>query len=439
MGMALHRFKIGEQTGVVDRGRDLTDAAADSRHGHAAGGIDLRLLVALFRGAHADRRIEGEDLAGQDDGAVHGLAGQNQVIGAGRVVGVVGVHVDQRVAEEHLFQLACRDLGLDSLQLDAVFLALPGLIEPGLHVVAVEAKAGDIVDDFAVALVHGGVGGLAAVGLVQGLHIHLLRVLPDIGHPRRQGAFALRRCIAAGGFFQGLGQKLLDLGGVDGAAGHAGADDEDAAFAFPAAAVGSFLHGGLGERGAVVCGGLHGEVVDGVFTVDQVVRQIHGIVVRTELALAGVQILAQRNEVEVRADVRRVQGQNDGLLRLRRGGLNRHFPVGGGFFLRLVGGFFLRLLGGRLRLRGGLLRCRSGVGVPALGLKRQNQIAAAQENGSLLRQLLKLGAGHALGNVDAGGLGFCRRTGGAILFQDQQDTGGDHQHAGNRGQDRPKL
>ena len=80
--------QIAEQAGGIDGRGHLADAAALGLFTLAAGGIDGRGLIALFLGTLTDDAVERELLAGIQDRAVDGLAGQLEI---GGTVGVCRV------------------------------------------------------------------------------------------------------------------------------------------------------------------------------------------------------------------------------------------------------------------------------------------------------------------------------------------------------------
>ena len=88
MVAALHDAHIRQQRRVVQRGGDLTDAAAHAG-GELAVGDHRRHFEAARGVARADRRVEGERLAGQQDDAVQRAGGGFHVAGAVAAAGSI--------------------------------------------------------------------------------------------------------------------------------------------------------------------------------------------------------------------------------------------------------------------------------------------------------------------------------------------------------------
>ncbi len=215
MGRALNDLEIRQQAGIVDRRGHLAHAAADLGLGGAAGDVGRGGLVALALGALAHGAVEGEGVAGQQNGAVDGLAGQNQIGGAVFDVGVGRIHVGQHVAEELGLEEFLGDLGRNLLQADGELLALLGLGELLGNGLFVEAIAQNLVGDLKGHLVIGGVLRLGAVVGVELFHVHRVRGLGGIGLPGSK----VRRGI-------GVHQRVEDGLGVERALGGAHGDHD---------------------------------------------------------------------------------------------------------------------------------------------------------------------------------------------------------------------
>ena len=105
----LHDLQISQHGCVVDGGSNLADAAAHTVFGGFAH-IDGSALVTLFLSTLTHDPVEGESLAGTDDGAVDGIGSQSQVVGTVGIVNMVGVHLSQNILEQVFFQLRLGDL-----------------------------------------------------------------------------------------------------------------------------------------------------------------------------------------------------------------------------------------------------------------------------------------------------------------------------------------
>lgn len=103
MRLAVGDLHVGKQTGGVDGRGNLADAAALGFLALAAGGIDGRGLIALLLRAFADDAVERELLAGIQDRAVDGLAGQLEIGGTVGVCRVRRIALAEDVGEEFLF------------------------------------------------------------------------------------------------------------------------------------------------------------------------------------------------------------------------------------------------------------------------------------------------------------------------------------------------
>ena len=115
---ALCDLEIGVEAGGIDRGRDLTDASAGLGLALAAGLVDDSGLIALLRRALTDDLVERELVAGVQDCAVDGLAGQLQILRAACLRGMRAVAGTEYIGEVFLLQLGQRDLRLDCLGLN---------------------------------------------------------------------------------------------------------------------------------------------------------------------------------------------------------------------------------------------------------------------------------------------------------------------------------
>ena len=100
----LDDFQIGLDGAVENNRCDLTDTAAGLVFGTAAD-INRSRAVALFGGALTDDLVEGEDLAGTDNGAVDSSCRQLKIVGADVAVGGVRAVIrGQNVTEQFLLQ-----------------------------------------------------------------------------------------------------------------------------------------------------------------------------------------------------------------------------------------------------------------------------------------------------------------------------------------------
>ena len=111
-------LEVGVEAGSVDGRGDLADAAALLGLALAAGLVDDGLLVALLGRALADDLVERKFVAGVQDGAIDGLAGELQVLGAAGLRGMRAVAGAEHVGEVFLLQIRQRDLRLHFLGLD---------------------------------------------------------------------------------------------------------------------------------------------------------------------------------------------------------------------------------------------------------------------------------------------------------------------------------
>ena len=118
MRRALCDLEIGVEAGGIDRGRDLTDASAGLCLALAAGLVDDSGLIALLRRALTNDFVERELVAGVQDCAVDGLAGQLQILRAACLRGMRAVAGTEYIGEVFLLQFGQRDLRLDFLGLN---------------------------------------------------------------------------------------------------------------------------------------------------------------------------------------------------------------------------------------------------------------------------------------------------------------------------------
>ena len=102
--ITLNNLKIGLQRTPVQGGSDLADAAAELVFGTAAD-IDTGFSIALFRSAFANGFVEGEDLAGLNNGAVDRFAGELQIVGTGGIPDMWAVIGCQNIGEKLTFEL----------------------------------------------------------------------------------------------------------------------------------------------------------------------------------------------------------------------------------------------------------------------------------------------------------------------------------------------
>ena len=174
MGRPLHLLEIHVEGGVVDGGRHLAHAAAQVVHAGAAVGVDGGGAVALFGGALAHHVVEGEDLAGVDDGAIDCLAGQAEILGA---VGNLGVDAGAafELGAEHLVVEGLgvqRRLGLQQGNGEGVALVGAGNLSFGG--LQIEAVAADALEDGVGLFVIAGVLDLAHQCLMEAVDVGLL-------------------------------------------------------------------------------------------------------------------------------------------------------------------------------------------------------------------------------------------------------------------------
>ena len=168
----LDNIQIGQQGRMVNGGSHLTDAAAYLRRGRAIDESDGR-LIALGRRPFTDNVVEGEYVAGVQNGAVDGLAGQIQIGGTARIVGVRRVGRAQHIMEQGLFQLGTGDLRLHRRQGDGQIRPLLGHVLLLLGRSQVEAVALHLIDNFLFVLVVVGVGHVGAHLFIEGIQVHL--------------------------------------------------------------------------------------------------------------------------------------------------------------------------------------------------------------------------------------------------------------------------
>ena len=318
MGRALHGFQIRLEHGVVDGGGDLADAAAHLGLGLAAGDVGNGLQIALFLGALAYDLVEGEDVAGHQDGAVDLLAGQLQVVGAVVDGGVLRVGLGQGVLEQAVLQLLCRELGMGDEDGGPELGAFAGGLQRGGQGFAVEGVA-----VFPFLHLAGGLDELRlhrvlAVALVELVHVHGLGDVKLIGEGGLQD---LLRLFGDQRQRPGVRDGFAEVLGGEAAARHAGADQHNVLRQIAlgvgvgilrlAQLVGGGLVGGAGFLREGLHRGLQGLVVP-----DQIVPRVHQIAVAagTLLAFAGVQIGLQLVELQAHAGVGLLQSQDEGLL-----------------------------------------------------------------------------------------------------------------------------
>ena len=174
MRRALDHVQIGVQHGLIDRGRDLADAAAGLRLALAARLIDGGGAVALFGRALADDLVERENFARIQDRAVDGGAGKLQILCAVGVDNVRAVIFGERGGEILLFQAFQRDLRDKVLHLDGE--GLPRVRHGDLLgiILQIEAEALDLRHELVLFLVVVRVRHLGAVFVVVRLEIDRL-------------------------------------------------------------------------------------------------------------------------------------------------------------------------------------------------------------------------------------------------------------------------
>ena len=316
MGLALGGLQVRLEHGVVDGGGDLADAAADLGLGLAAGDVGDGLLIALFLGALANGLVEGELLAGHENGAVDLLAGQLQIVRAVGDGGMSGVGLGNDVLEQGLAQLLGGELGMGGEDADPELLPGGKSLQCGGQGFPVKGVAVLALRHVAGGLLQLGLHRVLAVALVELVHVH------GLGDPE---------LVAHGGVQRGLGilgdqsklpgipDALVEILGGKAAADHAAADQQDllglhALGVGVAVLNGAQLVGGGREFGAVFRGKGVQPVPQGLFVPDQVVPGIQQIAVAPLLAHAGVQVGLQPLQVQTRAAVRLGQGQHQGLL-----------------------------------------------------------------------------------------------------------------------------
>ena len=100
---ALHDLKICVHGAVVQGGSNLTHAAAQFVLG-LTGYVDDGLLIALGCGTLANDVVEGEHVAGLQNGAVNGFTGQFQILRTLVGTGVAGAGGCQRITEQKFLQ-----------------------------------------------------------------------------------------------------------------------------------------------------------------------------------------------------------------------------------------------------------------------------------------------------------------------------------------------
>ena len=400
----LDGFQVRVKHRIVDRRCHLADAAAKLRLGLAAGKGD-GFHIALLRGPFADDLVEGEGLARQQDRTVDGLAGQLQVVGTGSHGGVGRMGLGQHVPEQGILQEPGRDVRLQLVQTDPNLFALAGLFQlPAKHIL-VEAVAGLVGDDLVGVFVKGGILRVAAVLLVQGFHVRLLRGGPLIGQLRQEGRFAL----PPNGTQIGLIQGLEDGIPVDGPAGHAGVDHQvldvlrlqSAGIVEDLLTLGLLLDFHLGEFGAVLRHRLIHQSLEGLPVHGQIFRQVHRIKVLAGLADAFIQVRLQLRQIQIGLGLAGPEVYNDGLL------------------------FFLGILTGFLELQDHILGFQLCRNLPGLGF----QLGPADSLGNIFRGAL----GHDLIGVLA--VGFP----GIHDLLGHQNAKHQHHHADGGCQNRQQL
>ena len=77
-------LQIGVERTVVEGGGNLADTAAQLLDDLAVG-ISTGLLITLFCCPFAQYLVEGEGFAGSEDKLIYGFAGQDQIVGPGRI------------------------------------------------------------------------------------------------------------------------------------------------------------------------------------------------------------------------------------------------------------------------------------------------------------------------------------------------------------------
>ena len=164
-------FQIGKQCAAIQRGGDLTDAAANLIHQIVAG-ICRGGLVALCGGAFAQSVVEGEGLAGVQHDAVQRLTCQLQIRGAVGVVTVGRAGGAQNIPEEHVVVQNFRGDIFHGNADDLAVLRRTDLLLRLHHVEHVAVGAGDGLEGLHI---DGGVHGLYADIVVNFLQINGIR------------------------------------------------------------------------------------------------------------------------------------------------------------------------------------------------------------------------------------------------------------------------
>ena len=294
MGLPVDLLQVQEQGAVVDGRGHLAHAAAQLGLAGAAGDEDRGREITLGGGPLADDIIEGENLAGVENRAVDGLAGQIQVVGSVGVDGVFRGHLVEGCAEHLAGEIQLGDLGLDVLHLNdhgAAGLGGGQLLLGGLQV---EAVARDLLGNGVGLLVIFGILHLGAVLLIVRRQIHQftggLLVVPGQGREV--------------GVHKGVVHGLVEPFGIQLAVGVADLDRDG-----PGGLIDIDLRGGEG--------GLHllGQLVDAVADVVGVQVQ-HRLQVDVALVAAAAEVVEHRGEGVAAAAVG--HGLGDGLVGVQR-------------------------------------------------------------------------------------------------------------------------
>ena len=410
MRLALHGLEIRQQDGVVDGRGDLTDAAAQLRLGFSAVNVGDGLLVALLLGALANDLVERENLAGHNNCAVNGLAGQLQVGGTVPNRSMVGVGLAQNVLEQPLAQGVGVRLRLKRRHPNAHLVA--GLRSGQClgQLVLIEAIAILAIGNLSGLGVHRRLHGVLAVPLPELVHVHrLLRKLDLIGQGRAEGCLGILG--VCNGFIGGLDQRKHVLG-MNHASDGRGLDYQilirSVLVLIAVLLVVSVLPvvGGVLQRNhrllkldAVFLRNVLGNVFQRGVVYGHIVAQIDHVGICALLADALIQIRTQTGEIQPHVKLRMIQNDLHRFL--------GHHAAGGA------------------------------------GRKRQNHVLIEQQGkliGLLLqflsRKPLQLRRRHDAGGGRVGSVAAGR---GAGKLRQDQNPGHKHDHTGGCGKEGPDL
>ena len=168
MIVTLYNVQVGHDNGIVQSGCHLGNAAAGNLLEELAY-IGFYIAVACLGGQLTQSGVEGELLAGSDDGAVDGVTGQLQIGNPVFVAADDSLEAGQQVLEQLAGDGLTGDAGHHVLHGDGDHTAVFGVVHLGLQVLQCKAVAEFLRGDLVCKGVDGGIFGSDAQLIPDGL------------------------------------------------------------------------------------------------------------------------------------------------------------------------------------------------------------------------------------------------------------------------------